>query len=142
MSSNAHPFPLGLNMNPSSTESQKKFQAKIDLYPDAIGRPLRQSYWSSSLTSRHELFHVNDWTNSFYKPKVHEAEDWIETQYVSVTTSCLNPTIVLSSKISDFDDKLLEKTNEANANYNLGKENRAYGDGKAAYQSLSDSIIP
>ena len=138
----ASPFPLGMEMNPASTEAQKKTQAKSDLTPDAIGRAPRTLYWSSALTSQHELFHVSDWLDNYYAPKTQEAETWIETQEEEVTLSNLTLSAVLNAKKSDFHDKLIEKTNEAQTDYNPDKETRAYGDGKDEYQTLADSIVP
>lgn len=138
----ASPFPLGMEMALTSTEGQKKTQAKSDLTPNATGRAPRTRYWSAALTSQHELFHVSDWRDSYYTPKVQEAETWIESQEEVVTLSNLAPATVLAAKKFDFHDKLIEKTNEAQIDYNPDKETRAYGDGKDDYQALAGSIVP
>lgn len=138
----ANPFPLGMGMPPSSTETQKKTQAKSDLTPDAIGRAPRLCYWSSLLTQRHEQFHASDWRDNYYTPKIQEAETWIETQEEAVTLSNLTPAGVLNGKKPDFHNKVIEKTDEAQAAYAPDKETRAYGDGKSEYQALANSIIP
>lgn len=117
-------------------------QAKSDLTPDATGRASRTKYWSQALTEQHELFHVSDWSDKYHKPKIAEAETFIETQEVDVTTANLVPTNVLNTKKSDFNAKVLEKTNEAQNQYNPGKETRAYADGKAGYTALSSAITP
>ncbi len=145
---NADPFPLGLNnMDPNSTEEEKKSQAKEDLTPDAIGIPPRTHYWSSALTEQHEQFHVNDWIDNFYTPTIHDEDgfqEWIEEQEEDVTVDNLVPADVLQLKEPDFKSKLYDKTLEANSDYreNDGHELRAYGDGKDDYQDLADSIEP
>jgi hypothetical protein len=138
----ANPFPLGMGMSTNSTEYEKKTQAKDDLTPNDIGWPTRDCYWASALSQQHELFHVSDWLNNYYTPKVYEAESWIEAQEDEVTLSNLVPNDVLNTRKSSFYNKLIPVTKDANDEYDPEKETRAYGDGKASYQSLADSIIP
>ncbi|MFH1073549.1 MAG: hypothetical protein V1752_00515, partial [Candidatus Firestonebacteria bacterium] len=61
------PFPNGKNMPETSTQKERKTRAKEDLTPSPYGSVARTSYWSSSITTTHELFHATDWL-SFYKP--------------------------------------------------------------------------
>lgn len=140
---NANPFPLNPLMPANSTESQKKTQAKDDLTPNQMGVTPRNFYWSSALTTQHELFHVADWKD-YYKEYANEAKAWIDIQEEGVTLENLVPGDVLAVKKQLFINKLIEKTLEANTEYreDNGHEIRAYGDGKAGYQALADSINP
>jgi hypothetical protein len=138
----ANPFPLGAGMPANSTEFQKKTVAKADLTPDAGGVPPRTRYWAQALTEQHELFHVSDWSNDFYKPKVLEAEKSIEKTVVNVDLAHLVPADVMNSKTNDFHDELINRTTEANSAYSPDKETRAYSDGKAGYQGLAAAIMP
>lgn len=149
----ANPFPLGANVDPNSTEQDKRRWAKLDLTPGGTGLPSRMRYWSKSISQKHELYHVHDWLQT-YTAAMKEAETWIESQEVSVTVNNLDPADVLTVKKGDFAGKVMAKAMEANTTY-LGPaltpaqiangelrevDIRAYADGKAAYEALVKAI--
>lgn len=136
---NANPFPEGLNM--SGTQQQRKQRAKDDLTPQSDNSVLRVSYWSSAITSQHELFHIADYRN-FLAVKLAIAESWIESQSVVVTTANLNPSGVLAGFSSSFDAKIDEAIDNATNDFMQDAEPRARAYVADDYTILATSIIP
>jgi hypothetical protein len=103
-----------------------------DLEPDSSGRPTRSKYWAEDITSRHERFHATDDIGRarLYVPA---AQAWLNAQTVSPANT-------------DKDvDALMRKVQEdvqadAEAYYQSGGEDRAYGDGKPVYQQRVDGV--
>lgn len=139
---NANPFPLGYQMASNSSEYSKKFTAKQDLRPLFGNWATYEHYWSSAAVRAHELDHISYWTNDFYVAKMREAGSWIATQEVDVTLQQMEPGQVLSSKITSFHNKIVEKTNEALGQYNLTSEAHARAAENVINAALSDAITP
>ena len=115
------------------TVSDKTWRAiYADLQPDDSGRPDRRHYWAEDITSRHEKFHATDDIGRarLYVPT---AQAWLSAQSVS-------------AKNIDKDTEALMRTVQQNvqadaeAYYQAGGEDRAYGDGKAIYQHRVDAV--
>jgi hypothetical protein len=140
VSGNMNPFP-----GPSGlSQYDRKVLAINDLTPNTgpDGSSIRTTYWSRAITEAHELFHVSDWTNGFYKPKMVEAETNIENTVIPVTLSNLDPNIVLANEKPAFMATILSKTSDAQKAYTPGKELRAYANGAHLYNSLIFTIVP
>jgi hypothetical protein len=132
-------------MKKTSAQTERKQRAKADFDTDSEGVPPQTSYWSEDLIIKHELFHVKDCRDVYHRPKIKEAETFIESDgsaAIPVTTANLNPSDVLISKKTDFDIYVVKKTNQATREYNPGKESRAYADGKLGFMNLKNSIVP
>ena len=141
------PFPNGYLMPKNSTQFERKTKAKEDLKPNPKNlyeKPTRDYYWTSVLTTKHEQFHISDWTNGYYAPGMEEAESAIENMEVPITLGNLDPNKAIKDKAKDFSTEIINKTDDASLKYDakVQAEARAYSDGKSAYQSLSDSIKP
>ncbi|HEV7406482.1 MAG TPA: Ig-like domain-containing protein [Chthoniobacteraceae bacterium] len=136
------PFPLGMGMAETTDEFTRKTFAKLDLDPHATGMPSKLKYWSSALTTRHELFHGSDWKDNYYTPRAFEAEALIEAEEVAVALANLAPAGVLAVKKPDFHKIYSDKITIAEADYFPDCETRAYADGKKGYEDLVKSIVP
>ena len=138
------PFPNGKNMPETSTQQERKTRAKEDLTPYPSGRAALTSYWSSSITTTHELFHASDWL-SFYEPEMRDTQtDIIDKVEVTVDLTNLTPVSVLNDKKPGFVSEILSQTTTAYLRYikNDENEDRAYANGRSLYLSLANSIIP
>jgi hypothetical protein len=120
-----------------------------DLKPNAIGKPKRDRYWSQAITSRHERFHGTDdygWTTS---------TGWPAARAQLATKTVREPRLwgfMDGNTKADIRAKLQEAINYLTTEcwqYYLGGgsahadragELRAYADGKASYQALSDGV--
>ncbi|NHC13600.1 hypothetical protein [Motilibacter deserti] len=113
--------------------------AADDLTPDATGRPPRTSYWAADLTERHEQFHAADdiARARLYLPA---AGAWLNTQTVDVswfdfvTSRRVAALLELARQRIEADGwAWYDRTGGAG-------ENRAYADGRAAYQGRADAV--
>lgn len=110
-----------------------------DLAPDASGRPCRTAYWAADLTERHERFHAADdiARARLYLPA---AIAWLNTQTIDVSFFDF-----LTSRRVRALLELVRQRIEADgwAWYDAAGGaggNRAYADGKAAYQVRADDV--
>lgn len=129
---------------PEDAEVKKESWDKIvaDLTPSASGRAPRKKYWAKDLTERHERFHASDdiGRTKLYIPT---AQSWLTNQTVTAEDS-----VVGRIKTSFEVVKLLETVRsnvEADgwAYYDKAGgagEDRAYAEGKEAYQKRADEI--
>ncbi len=149
---NMNPFPYGFGMNDNHTQLERKTQAKSDLTPALNSKgewkPPQDSYWSEALVQKHEFFHIDDWlgkkNTSFYKDKMHDVEEYIETYSVAVTKQNLLDYVKVREDVEDeiLKPRVLTATDEANTEYNEDDEKRAYLDGKDDFEALANSINP
>jgi len=145
---NANPFPLGLGMSVFSTESEKRNQAFLSLYPNAQGIPLFYGYYSSSLVFQHEIFHMDDWSNNYFDPEMVDLESDFEDGGIDVDLSNIDddPADIVSEygQVFDFSQKYLDAAGRADDDYTGNQsgvhEDRAWLDGKDGYEALANSI--
>lgn len=139
---NSNPFPLGYAMSPSSSEYQKKSQAKTDLTPDSGGVAPRSKYWAKAITEVHENFHISDFRDNYFTAALAATESWLEAQEIDVEPNLLDPNEALDSILLDLDDRISSDLEDQLSLFLPESETRAYSDGKALYTSLSNSITP
>ncbi len=103
-----------------------------DLQPDSAGRPDRKHYWAEDITSRHEKFHANDDIGRarLYVPA---AQAWLNSQSVRATNTDKDVEALMRKVQQDVQA-------DAEAYYQAGGEDRAYGDGKDVYQQRVDGV--
>ena len=114
-----------------------------DMTPGA-GTPRRSprtTYWSNSLTWKHELFHFAEF-NSFLRTSFTSFEDTIEGSGYTEAVAASGDTeqAALARKASDLHTRLIAAWNQAKRNMSPGMEDRAYDDGVASYQALADAV--
>lgn len=105
---------------------------RTDLQPDGSGRPTRSKYWAEDITSRHERFHASDDIGRarLYVPA---AQAWLNSQTVSATSTHKDVDGLMRKVQQDVQA-------DAEAYYQAGGEDRAYGDGKPVYQQRVDDV--
>lgn len=97
------------------------------------GYPTRESYWSRSMVVQHELFHAREWMEfgkANFQGAVANLEWW---DLSSFSESGLEETMM------DMGFSIFKKTGDEDMKF-PGVEMRAYTDGAAGYQKLSDGI--
>jgi hypothetical protein len=113
-----------------------------DLRPQGIGRPRRDRYWVQHLSERHERFHGTD------------DYGWTQANAGSVAATALAGQTVSASpsreEVRPLVHSVLQAVARGNDRYYGGEqrgdgdvpgEQRAYGDGRAAYQELYGQIV-
>jgi hypothetical protein len=110
-----------------------------DLTPNATGRPTRATYWSKSITTKHENFHVQEWQNSLNArwPSFQNAAEALTSPFSCTSDS---PAAALAAQQATINTSFTQMFQNAYADWqNLG-EDPAYADGKADYQALVDGV--
>ena len=110
-----------------------------DLTPDATGRARRLLYWSQALTSRHEAFHVTEWTK-FIRQNWPTFETAVEAIHVPFNCTTQSTAAALAASQGAIDTALSNLISATDASMRPGAEDRAYADGKASYQALVDAV--
>lgn len=113
-----------------------------DMTPGAAAprRSPRTTYWSQSLTWRHELFHFAEF-NTFLRTSFGLFEDTVEAAgYTEAVQAGDTEATALGRKAADLNTRLLAAWNQAKRNMSPGMEDRAYDDGAASYQALADAV--
>jgi hypothetical protein len=104
-----------------------------DLKPNAYGRPDRNSYWSKSITERHEKFHAYKQYKDKFGPKVNKSiQRWLNKQKVASAAN-INATLMSNAKAEGI-------TTYLNLAALPSTEGDAYKDGKPEYKKLSRAI--
>jgi hypothetical protein len=115
-----------------------------DLRPDGSGRARRDQYFSQSLTERHERFHATDdygWTERVGLPLI--------IDYLSGSGRTVPDGTHTRSAVERLMENALDELKIACHQYYVGGgsnhdtfagENRAYAEGKDAYQELADAV--
>ncbi len=85
---------------------------------------------------------MDDWEANYATPGNRDAEKSIESQDMEVTLANLDPASILKAKMPSFDKQVVDMTLKVWDDFSERAEIRAFGDGKASYQSLSDAITP
>jgi hypothetical protein len=110
-----------------------------DLTPDATGRPTRNTYWSKSITTKHENFHVTEWQNSL-NGRWPTFQNTVEGLGAAFSCTLNSPGAALNQQQTAINTAFTSMFNSADTDWiNLG-EDPAYLDGKASYQALVDGV--
>ena len=120
--------------DPAVTEESWS-QVVYDLTPSSAVPPRspRREYWARDLTSRHELFHRDDFVAAFtvFMPV---SQLWLNTQTASSVQSAID-------KGEDALSMLVTNVNNYMGSGDAAPaEIRAYGDGRAPYQERADAV--
>ena len=110
-----------------------------DLTPDATGRPPRANYWSQSLTTRHENFHVTEWETSL-RAKWSTFEATVEAINEAFSCTVDTSASILAKNKATTDAAFAAMIRSARTDWINAGENPAYLDGKAGYQALATSV--
>jgi hypothetical protein len=110
-----------------------------DLTPDATGRPTRDKYWSSAITTQHENFHVEEWRTALaaHWPEFENAVNGLNAPFSCMANSSA---AAAASVIRTLDTVLATVLLKANQDWENVGEAPAYADGKASYQNLTAEI--
>ncbi len=111
----------------------------LDLTPDATGRPTRATYWSSSITTKHENFHVTEWETAI-KGRWASFENTVEALTETFSCTANSSASAIARKQAAIDAAFATMIANTNADWQATGENPAYADGKADYDSLVASI--
>jgi hypothetical protein len=113
-----------------------------DLKPDGGGIPMRSSFWSSPITSAHEIFHCNEYIaeakSSLYRGKnelsgkhIQKPIGWISDSDEAEINSEVRSLVLAMVKVIKDDVQY---------KYRNGGEVRAYAAGKSAYEALVKGV--
>jgi len=110
-----------------------------DLTPDATGRPTRATYWSNSITTKHENFHVGEWRTSLGArwPSFQTA---VEAMTGAYSCNANSPANALAQQQAAITAAFSTMFNQAHQDWIALGEDPAYADGKASYQALVDAV--
>jgi len=132
-----------LSENSNDVTEQTWSQIYMDLYPNSIGKPKRQTYWNSKFVERHEKVHVKDGHEAI-KKGTGETLEWLNRQTIDASEGkSIQPQInVLTQHV------VSEARRHNNEDYGAHivnhddrpGERRAYGDGKSLYWTLTQKI--
>jgi hypothetical protein len=110
-----------------------------DLTPDPTGRPSRNAYWSRSITTRHENFHVQEWRTAL-TGRWPAFQNAVEALTAAFSCNADSPASALAAQKATIDNSFNAMIHNTYADWNATGEDPAYADGKASYQALVDGV--